>query len=731
MLRPRYLPGTRYGHNYASLRQPVKLINEDWRAHGLWPPDYRLTIYRPVLFKLSGTVFHRERVTENPRRLRSTLRGLLTSLCVRPKLSGALRGLPLTFPRAVQVETVMKHCPHCGRTYQDGPRFCLADGALLSLRDPYHLVGRTLAAKYRLDALVGVGGMGAVYQAYHLGLDRRVAFKILQPNLTLGNARTLDLFEREARLAGRLVHENIVLVLDAGRTSEEIAYIAMEWLEGRTLEAELAQRGPLSFPETAELLRQLAAALAAAHAERIIHRDLKPANIMLVEQPEGRARLKVLDFGIGKILTETAGAPVSSVMGTPHYASPEQFQLHGRIDARTDIYSLGVVLFQLLTGQLPFAATSVHELVQLHLTAAPPPLRQFRPEAPAALEQLLDRLLAKQPDARPAAVSEIPFLFERALQTLSPAPAEAPPAGAVPLRPSLEETELLPAPTGAHTNPVAANPARPTHPYAGAGAPADELPQPDPLSGAPAPLPPRAPSRLPHPAKRLRYLLLGSVLLLGVTLPLALFFFAPSVGLRLPERARPSAAPTRQAPPEPGQSPPPTPAWPNRPTAAGGAAAPGPTPTPPPLPERAVRTVKQRWVIQANDTVLDTQTGLLWMKKDFRVLEGRFVRGWAEAMAWARKMNRQQFAGYSDWRVASISEYKSIRDKTAYPQVFESQGEDCYWSRNEVSTWVASYIYMQGEHGGAAVSGAKLEGTNQPGVLFHGNFSVRLVRAGK
>jgi serine/threonine-protein kinase len=166
----------------------------------------------------------------------------------------------------------MKYCPQCERSYPDGQFFCLDDGAQLSLRDPYHLVGRTLAAKYRLDALIGVGGMGAVYSAYHLALDRRVAFKILQPNLALGNSRALDLFEREARLAGRLIHENIVLVLDAGRTSDEIAYIAMEWLEGRTLEAELTVRGPLDFGRASEILRQVAGALSAAHAERIVHR---------------------------------------------------------------------------------------------------------------------------------------------------------------------------------------------------------------------------------------------------------------------------------------------------------------------------------------------------------------------------------------------------------------------------------------------------------------------------
>src|SRR5437867_255559 len=121
----------------------------------------------------------------------------------------------------------LKYCPKCGKSYPLTQRYCLEDGALLSLQDPYHLVGRTLADKYRIDALVGVGGMGAVYSAYHLGIDRQVAFKILLPHLALSSERTISLFEREAKMAGRLSHENIVNIFDAGRTPDEIAYIAM------------------------------------------------------------------------------------------------------------------------------------------------------------------------------------------------------------------------------------------------------------------------------------------------------------------------------------------------------------------------------------------------------------------------------------------------------------------------------------------------------------------------
>jgi TolB-like protein/Flp pilus assembly protein TadD len=309
----------------------------------------------------------------------------------------------------------MKYCMTCQRSYPVTQRFCTEDGVPLSFEDPYHLVGSVLAERYRLDALAGIGGMGAVYSAHHLALDRRVALKILQPNIALSNDRLLELFEREAKTAAQLTHENIVIVLDAGRTVNNLAYIAMEWLEGYTLAEEIAARGKLDFGRVMEILRQISAALEAAHAARVVHRDLKPTNIMLVRQPDGRERLKVLDFGIAKVISETTVAPVSVVMGTPLYASPEQLSLGGRIDGRADNYSLGVILFEMLTGAPPFNAASAREMFHLQMSAAPPPLRKFLPDAPPALESLINRLLAKDPEDRPHSAGQIPELFESAL----------------------------------------------------------------------------------------------------------------------------------------------------------------------------------------------------------------------------------------------------------------------------------------------------------------------------
>ena len=310
-------------------------------------------------------------------------------------------------------ERTLKHCPKCRRSFPRTALRCEADGELLSLPDPYRLLGRTLDEKYQIEALVGVGGMGAVYGARHLGIDRRVAVKILQPHLALDDGRSAQLFAREARLAGRLIHENIAAVMDAGRTDDGIAYLVLEWLEGRTLQQELSAGGPLGLERAAHIVAQVAAALDAAHAQDVIHRDLKPANIMLLAREGGGDQVKVLDFGLARLVGDSAA--VSSPMGTPLYASPEQFQPGGRIDRRSDIYSLGIMLYQMVAGVPPFDAPAARELIRLHLTTAPPPLRRLRPETPLAVEQLIGRLLAKDPGQRPESAGEAARLFARAV----------------------------------------------------------------------------------------------------------------------------------------------------------------------------------------------------------------------------------------------------------------------------------------------------------------------------
>lgn len=344
----------------------------------------------------------------------------------------------------------MKHCPKCGKIYPTLTRVCNDDREILSLKDPYQLLGSTLADKYKILALVGVGGMGAVYCAQHLGIDRRVALKILQPNLAIGNEYVMKLFTREAKLAGRLTHENIVDVKDAGQTPDGIAYITMEWLEGRTLDEELASQGRFDFQRATGILRQIASALSAAHAERIIHRDLKPANIMLLETPDGGDHVKVLDFGIGKILSETtANSPVSALVGTPQYACPEQLTVGGHVDGRSDIYSLGVIFYRMLGGELPFKCSSISELLQLQLTLTPS-LSAIRPETPPEIEALINRMMAKDPVERPQSASELSRLLDRILAELKIAESATTNVGAGKLSPSelshlsVAETRVFP-----------------------------------------------------------------------------------------------------------------------------------------------------------------------------------------------------------------------------------------------------------------------------------------------
>lgn len=351
-----------------------------------------------------------------------------------------------------------KFCSHCQQSFPTAHTVCPHDQTVLSLPDPYQMIGRTLLEKYRIEALVGLGGMGAVYCAYHTGLDRRVAFKILQPNIAVADEHLVELFEREAKVSGRLSHENIVDVKDAGRTPEGTAYIVMEWLEGRTLDEELRMTGAMTFARAGQILRQIAAALSEAHSKQVVHRDLKPANVMLVQRKDGREVVKVLDFGIGKILTET-GASVSAVMGTPSYASPEQLQLGGKIDGRSDIYSLGVILYRMLSGRLPFQSGSLSELVQMQLAVMPTPVRSLRPETPLSLDALVMQMLAKNQEERPVDAFEVAQRYDEALNeigdantlnwaTQAPTLLQGTSAGTLQPKPLFQRTESLPnAPT--------------------------------------------------------------------------------------------------------------------------------------------------------------------------------------------------------------------------------------------------------------------------------------------
>ena len=282
-------------------------------------------------------------------------------------------------------------------------------------RDPYRLTGDLFGGRYRLEEFAGAGSYGAVYRATDTRLERTVAVKILKPDIeesSAGDARAL--FQREALTAGRLMHPNIVAVTDTGEENG-FAYLVMEWLEGRTLEDEMRARGgALSPAETAALLALIADALHAAHDAGVVHRDIKPSNIHL-----GRANrnvVKVLDFGIAKVIASSTAAAASRIAGTLSYMSPEQLT-GGLIDRRADIYSLGIMLYQMLTDAMPFSGESQGQLIQQHIVAPPPPLQRVRPELPQALSRVVERALAKRPDDRQQTALQLYQEFTAALES--------------------------------------------------------------------------------------------------------------------------------------------------------------------------------------------------------------------------------------------------------------------------------------------------------------------------
>ncbi|MGH7298218.1 MAG: serine/threonine-protein kinase, partial [Polyangiaceae bacterium] len=257
--------------------------------------------------------------------------------------------------------------------------------------------GDIIAGKYRVERLLGVGGMGAVLAARHLELDDRVAIKLLLPHLP-ATGEPATRFIREAKAAIRIKNEHVVRVLDVGRTETGAPYIVMEYLEGSDLGRLLEHSGPLSIDDAVLYVTQACEAIAAAHAVGIIHRDLKPANLFLATAGDGSPCVKVLDFGISKLSeSPTSGAvaltSTSTIMGTPCFMSPEQLRSTRDVDARADIWSIGAIVHALLTGAPPYDGESNADVSAKIIRDAPTPIRVLRPDAPAELEAIVLRCL--------------------------------------------------------------------------------------------------------------------------------------------------------------------------------------------------------------------------------------------------------------------------------------------------------------------------------------------------
>jgi tRNA A-37 threonylcarbamoyl transferase component Bud32 len=274
------------------------------------------------------------------------------------------------------------------------------------------MIGQSIG-NYRVTQLLGEGGMGMVYLAEHPTLGRRAAVKVLHPDLVATHEMIQRLFN-EARAANAVGHPGIVEVSDLGLLPSGTPYIVMEYLEGQSLGARIAATGRLSLRAALDIADQAASALGAAHAKGIIHRDLKPDNLFLTPDPlaPGRERLKVLDFGIAKLARRPSSAAdvrtrTGAILGTPRYMSPEQCRDSREVDHRSDIYSLGVILYEMLSGAPPFVSASWGEMAHMHLGVKPPDLGASVPELPPALERAVSRALEKEPDARFQSMEEL------------------------------------------------------------------------------------------------------------------------------------------------------------------------------------------------------------------------------------------------------------------------------------------------------------------------------------
>jgi serine/threonine-protein kinase len=288
--------------------------------------------------------------------------------------------------------------------------------------------GQVLAGKYQVERVLGQGGMGVVVAAHHVQLDTKVAIKFLLPEM-LNNREVVARFAREARAAVKITSEHVARVLDVGTLESGAPYMVMEFLEGGDLAAWLNQRGPLPIDQAVEFVLQACVAVAEAHGLGIVHRDLKPANLFCIRRPDGQLSIKVLDFGISKLTsgaggTDPSGLSVtktSAVMGSPLYMSPEQMQSAKSADAQSDIWALGVILYELLAGRVPFEGEAATEVAVNVVMRPPPPLRSSRPDVPPALEAVVLKCLEKGRENRYRNVAEL----ATALAPFAPARAAA------------------------------------------------------------------------------------------------------------------------------------------------------------------------------------------------------------------------------------------------------------------------------------------------------------------
>jgi serine/threonine protein kinase len=329
-------------------------------------------------------------------------------------------------------------CRGCGVDLKDGSKFCGECGAdqTGSVRMPAvkadPRIGTTIEEKYRIDAQIGMGGMATVYRATRLLIGDTVAVKILHAE-QFRDAVAPERFRREAQAAARLKHPNAVTIYDFGVADDGLVYLVMELVEGQSLRKLIKEQGPLMPSAAAEILTQACGALQEAHDQQVVHRDIKPDNIIVAMTPTG-VRVKVLDFGIARLRDVSSLANLTqtgSVMGTPQYMSPEQC-LGEELDGRSDIYSLGIVLYEMLAGVVPFNSPTSLAVVVQHVNTVPASLRILNVSIPPAIEAVVMRALEKRREARPQTAAALAAEFSAAASGTMTAPANLAPAAPAP-----------------------------------------------------------------------------------------------------------------------------------------------------------------------------------------------------------------------------------------------------------------------------------------------------------
>ncbi|MEJ7602226.1 MAG: serine/threonine-protein kinase [Kofleriaceae bacterium] len=299
------------------------------------------------------------------------------------------------------METAARFCGACGKATAP-----TESGTFQKLKEGPDMIGREIAGRYRIQSKLGEGGMGAVFKAEQISLKRTCAIKLLRPDVA-SSTLLLRRFNAEAEAVAKLSHPNTVNIYDFGQDTDGTLFIAMEFVEGRSLREVVQGDAPLTLRRALSIAAQVCASLVDAHAQGIIHRDLKPDNVMLQDRGRQKDVVRVLDFGIAKLrdddrATQNAMTQAGDMLGTPQYMAPEQIRAE-QIDGRTDVYALGCMLYEMITGRLPFEAPTIMALLSKHLIEVPPPPSQRRPDLglPPALDDLVMTAMAKEVTARP------------------------------------------------------------------------------------------------------------------------------------------------------------------------------------------------------------------------------------------------------------------------------------------------------------------------------------------